>query len=197
MKIKHGKSHNIGKKNVLYNRYNSMKASCYRPKHSAYKNNGARGITVCDLWKNDFMEFYNWAISHGFTNKRVLHRIDRDREFSPENCRWVSHKTKNKIIAKLGLCYKAKLDLFGDVYSIKELSELLNISYSKLYYNLTRQGVGKDIRKINLENFDKNFQIEILETLSGEFKPVGDFEEFKQEIETIIKQKKINNNLKQ
>lgn len=170
-----------------------MKASCYRPTHSSYKTNGARGITVCESWKNDFMEFYNWSISHGFTNKRVLHRIDRDKEFSPENCRWITHKTKNKLIGKLGLCYKAKLELFGDYYSIKELSELLNISYSKLYYQLTRQSIGKNIKEIDLSKFDNNFKVEILKTLTGEFKPLGNFSEFEQEIKNIIKPRKNNN----
>lgn len=192
--FKHGKSHNVGKKNVLYNRYNSMKASCYRPTHSSYKNNGARGIVVCDLWKNDFMEFYNWAISHGFTNKRVLHRIDRDKEFSSENCRWITYKTKNKLIGNQLPNNKAKLDFYGEIYSIKELSELLNISYSKLYYKLTRQGVGRDLTRIDLSNFDNNFQTEILKALTGEFKEIGNFEEFKQEIKNTIKKRKSNGN---
>lgn len=181
MKFKHGKSHNIKKKNVLYNRYNAMKNSCYNPKNSSYKNNGARGITVCDLWKNDFMEFYNWAITHGFTHQRVLHRTDRDKEFSPDNCRWITYKTKNKLVGNIIPTNKAKLDINGEIMSITELSDLLQIPYSKLYYYLTRSKVGADIKKINLET--------IVKALQSGFKPIGTFEQFKKEVELNRKTK--------
>lgn len=176
MKFKHGKSHNVKKKNVLYNRYNTIKNSCYNPKNSSYNNNGARGITVCDLWKNDFMEFYSWAIKSGFTHKRILHRIDRDKEFSPDNCKWVSYKTKSKLVDNMP-SNKAKLDINGEIMSIKELGKLLKIPYSKLYYYLTRSKVGTDNKKINLEN--------IVKALKSDFKPIGTFEEFKKSVEQV------------
>jgi hypothetical protein len=79
------------------------------------------------------------------------------------------YKTKNKLIGNQLPDNKAKLDFYGEIYSIKELSELLNISYSKLYYKLTRQGVGRDLTRIDLSNFDNNFQTEILKALTGKF----------------------------
>lgn len=53
-------------KHGLYNHrlksiYQSMKQRCYNPKHKAYKNYGAKGITVCDEWLNDFTAFTAWA----------------------------------------------------------------------------------------------------------------------------------------
>lgn len=143
--FKHGKSHNIKNKNVLYNRYNAMKNSCYNTKNTSYNNVGARGIIVCELWKNSFIEFYNWAITHGFTNKRSLLRIDRDKEFSPENCKWVSKRNKVKITNKTPR-FTVKVKYNGEIYSIKDLSLLLKIPYSTLYFRLSRNKIkGKTI----------------------------------------------------
>lgn len=154
MKFKHGKSHNLKKGNVLYNRYNAIKNSCYNPNSKSYRTNGIRGIKMCDSWKSDFMEFHNWSIKNGFTNKRVLHRTNRDKDFSPDNCKWITYKTKNKLIAKDNPDWnkhnKSKLKLGDKVYSIRELSIFLKVSYSKLYYYLTRNKVGKETKDIDL-----------------------------------------------
>ena len=46
-----------------------MLRRCYEPERKAYKYYGARGIKVCDEWLNDFMNFYNWAISNGYSDE--------------------------------------------------------------------------------------------------------------------------------
>lgn len=158
MKRIHGKSHNLKNKNVLYNRYNAMKNSCYNPKNITYKNNGARGIIVCDLWKNNFLEFFNWSITHGFTNKRALHRIDRNKNFSPDNCKWLSKSNKSKLVNKNRKPYnKINVEYNGNIYSIKELSSLLKIPYITLYFKLRMIKLdGKPIKYVNNENSSKD-----------------------------------------
>jgi len=135
--FKHGKSHNIKNKNVLYNRYNSFMQSCYNKNSNSYKNNGGRGITVCKEWKNNFLNFSNWAIISGFTNSRVLHRIDRDKNFSPDNCKWINKSTKNKLTHPGITNIKRIYQYNGELYSMSELSKLLNIPYSSLRYSIT------------------------------------------------------------
>ena len=87
-------------KTRLYNVWTHIIQRCYNPKHTAYKRYGGRGITVCDEWRSNFSNFYEWAIATGYDEHAAFHqctidRIDNDRGYSPDNCRWVDAKTQN------------------------------------------------------------------------------------------------------
>lgn len=68
-----------------------MKQRCLNPKCKAYKNYGARGISVCDEWM-DFEPFCKWALDNGYAPGLDLDRADNERGYSPENCRWVPRR---------------------------------------------------------------------------------------------------------
>jgi hypothetical protein len=70
--------------------WRGMKDRCYNPNHQRYHCYGGRGITVCNEWKNDFLSFYNWAMSNGYKDELSIDRIDVNGPYTSENCSWVS-----------------------------------------------------------------------------------------------------------
>ena len=93
---KHGCAHTR-----IYSVYYNMIDRCHNPNYYNYHNYGARGITVCKEWRENKKAFFEWAFDNGYEIGLSLDRIDNDKGYSPENCRWVTpkfqsnHKTNN------------------------------------------------------------------------------------------------------
>ena len=85
----------------LYTVWKSMKDRCYRSHNDRYEKYGGRGITICDDWREDFQAFYDWAMANGYDENApygqcTIDRIDNDKGYSPDNCRWVDAAAQNK-----------------------------------------------------------------------------------------------------
>ncbi len=84
--------------NRLYSTYRAMRHRCHYPKHEHYPIYGGRGIRVCQAWLDDFQVFCDWATQAGYRPGLQLDRIDNEKGYCPENCRFVtpSQNARNK-----------------------------------------------------------------------------------------------------
>ena len=87
------KTHGLAE-HPLYSTYWDMKTRCYNEDNKYYKNYGGRGITICDEWLDDFMNFYGDMIESW---EKGLHidRRDNDKGYCKDNCRWVTVAQNN------------------------------------------------------------------------------------------------------
>lgn len=80
--------------NRLYHAWSEMKRRCNGGTTNEVYYKG-KGISYCEQWE-DFDEFVRWSISVGYENGLEIDRIDGDKGYCPENCRWVSHKQNSR-----------------------------------------------------------------------------------------------------
>ncbi len=77
-------------KTKLYGIFCSILQRTSNPKSKHFKDYGARGITMCDEWKNSYESFEKWSLDNGYNDLLSLDRIENNQEYSPNNCRWTT-----------------------------------------------------------------------------------------------------------
>lgn len=89
---KHG--HNTKKKSPTYHTWDAMVQRCHNPRHSKYYMYGARGISVCDSWRDSFSRFLEDMGER--PNGRTIDRLNPNGNYEAENCRWATARQQQQ-----------------------------------------------------------------------------------------------------
>ena len=126
----HGKYHTR-----LHRIWSSAKDRCYNHRHRFYARYGGRGITICDEWQHDFQAFWDWAMANGYKDDLSIDRIDNDKGYCPENCRWVSQKVQARNKSDVML-----VEIDGIAKSLPEWCEQYGMNYYTAYDRIHKRG---------------------------------------------------------
>lgn len=116
----------------LYRIWTRMKQRCNCPQNPKYKDYGGRGISVCDEWNNSFIAFMEWANDNGYDDTLTIDRINYNRDYCPENCRWISNDEQ-----QLNKRNNRLLEYNGEKHCIAEWSRITGLSYQTIYSRIS------------------------------------------------------------
>lgn len=98
------------------------------PKNKDYKHYGARGITVCDMWKDSFEAFLmsmGSAPGPGYT----IERKEVNGNYEPGNCVWATRKEQSR-----NRTSNVQATLNGKTQTVSEWIEELGIENPNYIY---------------------------------------------------------------
>ena len=121
----------------IHETWNHMIQRCRNEKHPYFKDYGGRGITVCDEWlgTEGFIRFNEWAMTNGYQDNLTLDRIENDKGYSPNNCRWVDQLTQNNNKRS-----NKRYEYNGESHTISEWARIYGIKYTTLDTRLNKRG---------------------------------------------------------
>lgn len=127
-----------------YRTWISMKTRCYKKMDYHYKNWGARGITIPEKW-NKFEGFWE-DMKDGYRDDLTIDRIDNDKPYSKDNCRWVSNKEQQNNRRN-----NVKITICNETLNLAQWGERFNIDSRKVKY-WSKKGLRDEelIKKITL-----------------------------------------------
>lgn len=116
----------------IYHTWNSMLERCYKEDGKSYKFYGAKGVEVCDQWK-DFLSFYDWAVNNGYKEDLTIERIDCTGNYEPDNCKFISKKEQARNTRS-----NIRITTSDGYMTAAEVSRMLNVCPSTIekFYHL-------------------------------------------------------------
>jgi len=82
----HGMSYSHAR---IYRVWSMMKDRCHNPRNTKFRDYGAKGVTVCDRWRESFEAFFA-DMGDRPSQTHSLDRIDPCGNYEPSNCRWAT-----------------------------------------------------------------------------------------------------------
>lgn len=113
-----------------YIAWQGMVRRCHQPGSCNYAYYGGRGITVCERWRDSFLDFFH-DIGPAPGSEWTLHRLRNDLGYSPENCVWADPEQQHN--NKRSSRY---ISINGESMTRAQASRKFGISYTVLRWRL-------------------------------------------------------------
>jgi len=123
-----------------YTAWIRMRRSCYDTDYKDYARYGARGIQVCEEWKNDFLAFFSYVGKRPSSKHSIDRYPNNNGNYEPGNVRWATctQQARNRRSSKL-------IEFNGVTKSMVEWSVEFNIPYvimkSRIRHNWTMERI--------------------------------------------------------
>ena len=153
-----------------------IKRRCLNPEDKYFYLYGDRGITLCEEWsgKDGHKNFREWAVNNGYKKGLSIDRIDNNKGYSPENCRWATarqqayNRRSNKLVT-----------IHGKTQTVTEWAKEAGLPLGT-FQNRLRAGWDEDRllgpKEVVLKMTKHEFRVEVLKLRK-------EVEEYKQKID--------------
>ena len=134
----HGESR-VGAYTPEYNAWSSMRRRCAARSGDKFRRYGARGITVCDRWRESFENFLA-DMGRKPTPKHSIDRVDNDGNYEPSNCRWATAKEQQR-----NRGFNRLVTIGGKERCVSEWAEVAGITHGLIQHRLAVGVSGSDL----------------------------------------------------
>lgn len=118
----------------LYNSWRGMMDRCRSKTRADAHCYALKGIAVCAEW-HDVCVFRDWAVANGFAPGMTIERLDSDKSYRPDNCKWATRKEQARHISR-----NRVIEFNGDSLCLSEWAERAGISPGLLCARIGRLG---------------------------------------------------------
>lgn len=117
-----------------YRAWNQMLQRCHNPENPTYERYGAKGVTVCERWRESFEAFFA-DVGLCPSPNHTLDRIDPAGNYGPDNVRWLPAELQSANRKNV-----KRFDYRGERLTIPELAARIGIKPATLRARLVVMG---------------------------------------------------------
>lgn len=130
-----------------------------------HKQYAGRGIKMCGEW-HDYEKFAEWARSNGYADDLTIERIDVNKDYCPENCKWIplGSQARNRTTTKWVM-------FMGRKMSLAEAAEIAGLPYKQVHYRIKNGWSVEDALSIPLKHGKSDLHI-LCDNLGLDYKGV-------------------------
>lgn len=122
-----------------YRAWSKLKMRCYCKTNPKYPLYGARGISVCDRWRDSFEAFYS-DMGPRPSSKHSIERKNNDGDYEPSNCVWAP-----PIVQARNNRQNTRVTIDGQTFCISEWIEKLRVPKWKPWEMIRNRGAKRNL----------------------------------------------------